>query len=138
MLILLPSQSQHFPARSLMVLHGSRFIRRMPASGQRPRGPMMDELMDLRWAVLTIRDYVCSNCWGELEKLPARQPQHWLLRCRRCQARTRGFVSKYYAESRRSESHGELRETKQMLQELGIIPTPAPKSEQQLLREMGF
>jgi hypothetical protein len=96
----------------------------------------MVEPMDLHWALLTIRDYVCSNCWRDLIQLPANN-QKWLVQCRSCQEQTKGFVTKYFAESRRAESRVELMEARTMLQEMGIMPKSG-KTEAELLREMGY
>ena len=98
----------------------------------------MLELLDDRLAALTVRDYVCSNCWGHLMKWPA-EDRMWVVNCHRCGEETKGYVTHYYAEGRRSESIGEERETSEMLQVLGIIPEDHEgKSVQELLAELGF
>lgn len=99
----------------------------------------MDQLiMDLRWAELTIRDYVCSNCWGQLQRWPT-NGSNWLVQCIRCREQTNGFVTRYFAESRRSDSIGEARDVRLLLQEMGIIANEHDgKSAKDLLKEMGF
>lgn len=98
----------------------------------------MMELLDDRWKELTLRDYVCSNCWGHLLAYPM-DGQMWLVICHRCGDETKGYVTKYFAEGRRSESHGEQFEARQMLQEMGILQREhAGKSEDELIKEMGF
>ena len=98
----------------------------------------MIELLDDRLAELTVRDYVCSNCWGHLLKWPE-DDRMWLVLCHRCCEETKGYVTLYFAEGRRSESIGEERETSEMLQDLGIISRViGGKTVQELLAELGF
>ena len=109
-----------------------------PEALENERGVLMIEPLDSRMKELTIRDYVCSNCWGDLIPLFA-ENRMWLVVCRRCENETKGYVTKYYAEIRRSESHGEQSETRILLQGMGIIPNEhSDKSADQLLKEMGF
>ena len=98
----------------------------------------MIEPMDLILAGVTVRDYVCSNCWGHLYQLPLKGSRLWLVLCNSCQDQTRGYVTRYYAESRRSESHFELYETRKMLEDVGVLDPPERKSERQILKELGF
>ena len=52
---------------------------------------------------------------------------------------TKGFVTRYYAEARRSESIGEKMEARDLLQAMGILePEHSGKSAEQLLKELGF
>jgi hypothetical protein len=98
----------------------------------------MLEPLDDRMKELTIRDYVCSNCWGDLIPQFA-DNRLWLVVCNSCREETKGYVTRYYAENRRSESHGEHSETRLLLQSMGIIPNEhSGKSEEELLRELGF
>ena len=95
--------------------------------------PLSDHLIDL-----TLRDYVCSNCWGHLI-LNSAEGNKWLVLCHRCGEETKGYVTRYFAESRRSESHGEKSETRILLQSMGIIPNElSGKTVEELLAEMGF
>lgn len=99
----------------------------------------MIELLNNVLAEVTVRDYVCSNCWGHLQKWPQKGSQKWLVLCSNCMGQTKGYVTRYYAESRRSESIGERREAREMLQDAGILePEHSGKSIEQLLKELGF
>ena len=98
----------------------------------------MLELLGFHLKELTIRDYVCSNCWGDLLDYPM-DNRMWMVICHSCREDTRGYVTRYFAESRRSESVGEKMETRILLQGLGIIPNEhAGKSAAELLQELGF
>jgi len=87
-------------------------------------------------AAVTIRDCVCAGCWGHLIEF-AEQGQS-RVECAAYGAEHTGFVSKAYADTRRAESAAEAYEVKQLLQELRVIERPQPKSEQQILSELGF
>lgn len=97
----------------------------------------MDPLNDVL-AEVTVRDYVCSNCWRDLVKYPVKGTRSWLVLCRSCGESTKGYVTRWYAESRRSESRADLPDVSRMLQEAGIIESPPRKSEEQILKELGF
>jgi len=98
----------------------------------------MTEPLDDVWAALTIRDYVCSNCWGHLEKYPT-DGRMWLVKCPRCEEQTKGYVTKYYAEQQRGNSQADLSDAKGMLKQLGIIPDPmAGKTAKDILSDLGF
>ena len=98
----------------------------------------MLELLDDRMAELTIRDYVCSNCWGHLQKWPE-EDRMWLVICHRCGEETKGYVTRYYAEGRRSESFAEKCETRLLLESMGIIHNElSGMTEEELLAELGF
>lgn len=97
--------------------------------------------LDDRWAALTIRDYCCSNCWGHLLKTPALDDERkWWVFCPNCGLEnTAGYVTKKFAERRRSESVADQMDARQMLQDLGIVKDPhAGKTAAQLLAELGF
>ncbi len=65
--------------------------------------------------------------------------QLWLVICHRCADETKGYVTKYYAEGRRDESHGEKSEARVMLEEMGIIQNEhSGKSEDELIEELGY
>lgn len=96
------------------------------------------ELLNDRWKEITINDYVCSNCWGHLLAYPM-EDRMWLVICHRCGDETKGYVTRYYAEGRRSESHGEFVDVRVLLQGMGMIPNEHEgKSEEELLEELGF
>jgi hypothetical protein len=98
----------------------------------------MMELLNDHWKEITLRDYVCSNCWGHLLAYPMDE-RLWLVVCHRCGDETKGYVTKYFADGRREESHGERHEAKQMLESMGIIQREhSGKSEDELIKELGF
>ena len=97
----------------------------------------MPELLDDILAYKTVRDYVCSNCWGHLLYFPV--GMKWRIECHNCGEHTVGFVTKYYTQKRLGDSLGELIDARPMLQDLGIIQNPhEDKTVEELLREMGF
>lgn len=98
---------------------------------------MPDTLSD-RVAILTVRDYCCATCWGHLEKVPA-EGRRWNLICAKYGSEHQGFVTKHYAEQRRSESVGELIDVRAVLQNAGVIVNKqAGKSTDTLLSELGI
>jgi len=98
----------------------------------------MPELLDDTLAEITIRDYVCSNCWGHLLMFQSIEGQ-WRVECHRCRENTRGYVTKYYAQKRLGDSLGELIDIRPMLQDLGIVQNPhKDKTVEELLTELGF
>jgi hypothetical protein len=95
--------------------------------------------MDDRWARLTVRDYLCSICWSHLILFPVTGSRLLLVKCSNCLDETRGFVTKYYAESRRLEDAADYLEVREMLRGMGIITSEhSGKSAEQLIRELGF
>ena len=93
---------------------------------------MMDGL-----AINTVDNYLCSNCWGSLTRIPDKGSGHWQVQCRSCQEQTRGFVSKYYVEKRRQDDHFAGMDVTRMLVDIGVM-TRAKKSEGQIMTELGF
>lgn len=53
----------------------------------------------------TIRNYVCSTCWGALSF--KYHDKKWYAICPNCGYETIGYTSKAYAERRRSDSEHE-------------------------------
>ena len=85
----------------------------------------------------TVKRYVCSKCWGHLVAY-ADDETRWKVECPRC-GPGQGFVTKYYADQRRENSMGELRDICGLLQEMGVVENPQKdKSADQLLEELGF
>lgn len=85
---------------------------------------------------VTLDHYVCSACWGHLigRHGPGRS---LIVECHRCGAETPGYVTKYYAETRRSESGIELLDARRNLRT--IIPSEhSGKSSSTLVAELGF
>lgn len=85
----------------------------------------------------TVRDYVCSACWGHLLMMDAGEHDSWIVECHNCED-TPGFVTKRYAEERRSSSLGELREVRRMLRKIGALPAEERRSEQSILKDLGY
>lgn len=95
----------------------------------------MDHVMDEITADITVRDYVCSICWGHLIK--AYRGGETIVYCPQHDGDRYGFVTKYYAEHARSESVADKLDA--IINLKGIIPTEhEDKDEDQLLSELGF
>jgi predicted amidophosphoribosyltransferase len=85
----------------------------------------------------TVKFYACSNCWGELESIPAENGYQVL--CRKCGDDTKGYVTQGYVTRRRAESQFEEVNATHMLMKAGVLDNPhAGKSTEQLLKELGF
>ena len=85
----------------------------------------------------TVKFYVCSNCWGELEATPVTGGYEVL--CKSCGPETKGYVTQRYVERRRSESGFEEVNARHMLEKVGVLENPhAGKTADQLLSELGF
>jgi predicted amidophosphoribosyltransferase len=96
------------------------------------------EALDRELARKTVKNYCCSNCWGELEILPdLRENGMYFVTCRRCGEQTKGYVSQYYANTRRSESGFEKMDVTRMLRKCGILKAEV-KTVGANLRELGF
>jgi DNA-directed RNA polymerase subunit RPC12/RpoP len=96
------------------------------------------EPLDFLLARKTVKHYVCSNCWGELEMAPI-QGDKFEVTCKKCGDETKGYVTQYYVNRRRGESEHEEVNVRHLLQKLDIIPNPHKgKSTEQLLKELGF
>jgi hypothetical protein len=92
------------------------------------------EVMDRALAAKTVRDYVCSACWGHLLEFyePCDQSR---VRCGKYPEH-RGFVTKYYVEHRRSDSVGEMLDVNYTFRK--IIPgLSSGKSPEEILEEIG-
>lgn len=98
------------------------------------------EPLNFELARKTIKRYVCSNCWGELEMTP--DPEHegmYQVTCMKCKDETKGYVSQHFVERRRAESEFEERDAIHLLRKVNILPDPmAGKSQADLLKELGF
>ena len=95
------------------------------------------EAMDDRLAALTIRDYCCSNCWGQLNKFPVKGTQSWLVKCINCGDATVGYHSKWFAEHEQSKSLGDKMDVTSMLTKIGIIQRQRQGVEK-ILSDLGF
>jgi len=94
--------------------------------------------LDEPTAMITRRDYVCSNCWHDLELKFA--PNHlYFLICPNCGDDTKGYVTRQYAERRKQESMGDLMDAKQVLLDAKIIKNPNEgKKVEDVIKELGF
>jgi hypothetical protein len=83
----------------------------------------------------TLRNYVCSGCWGNLSfKLVG---DRWYALCVECQEETPGYTSKYFAERRREESESELIEARRNLAKVLGLETER-QSVAKNLSDLGF
>ncbi len=99
----------------------------------------MTELLDDGLADKTIRDYVCSICWGHLIKLPA-EGRKGRVECARHGEETPGYVTKFYANKRLAESRVEKLDVRENLRGLHILP-PSPvekETVEELMKDLGF
>jgi hypothetical protein len=97
------------------------------------------EALNEELATKTVKRYVCSICWGELEIRTAIENGWYFVVCKKCQDETRGYVTQYFVSRRRGESEFELLDAKRLLRKLKIIPDDRPpRSREQSLRELGF
>lgn len=96
------------------------------------------EVLNKSLAILTVKRYACSICWGELEtRADPRDPSMSFVVCRKCQDETRGYVSKFFVNRRRGESEFEKLDVSKLLYQTGIW-----KKEQQtvdqLKKQLGY
>ena len=97
------------------------------------------ESFDLVLAHKTVKMYVCSNCWGELELTPDLRENHkYFVICKLCKDETKGYVTQYFANKERTASEFAKRDVTRLLQKIGIIEKPAHKSVGENIRELGF
>lgn len=98
---------------------------------------MSKHIFNIQLAGRTVRDYVCSACWGHLIQKHSKEGN--IVECFSCVEDTKGFVTKTYANNRLSDSVGERLDVRKTLLDLGVIENPhAGKTTQELLTEMGF
>lgn len=81
------------------------------------------------------RFYCCAGCWGHLNTYHAEKRMTRVV-CDNC-GDGRGFVTKGFADRRRSESAGEASDVKQMLQSAGVVQY-TKRSAEEILKELGF
>ena len=101
--------------------------------------------MPLDLAIKTVGRYVCANCWGELEHFNSFDGKGEMVWCKTCKDDTTGYVTRYYADRRRTDSVFENNEANRLLRTIGILPAlPGPRlrpgetQEQATIRELGF
>jgi predicted amidophosphoribosyltransferase len=98
------------------------------------------EALNQELATKTVKNYCCSNCWGELEIAPdLRENGMYFVICPKCQEETKGYVTKYFANQRRNESEFEKRDAVRLLQKLDILPNPRKNmTREDLLKQLGY
>jgi DNA-directed RNA polymerase subunit RPC12/RpoP len=96
------------------------------------------EAFDRELARKTVKNYACSNCWGELELRPdLREADKYFVVCKKCQDDTRGYVTQYFVNTRRSASEFEKRDVTRLLQSIGVIQKPQ-RTQAEIMNSMGF
>lgn len=93
--------------------------------------------MPERIARKTVKNYVCSNCWGELTLFPAPDRQLVVL-CATCKDETKGYVTRHYADRRRDASVYDASDAMKLLRKVGALPQLPRRTKEQNLRELGF
>jgi uncharacterized protein (DUF342 family) len=83
-----------------------------------------------RIAQATIAKCVCSVCWGRLV-----MKDTTAVCINGCEG---GYVSKAFVERRKAESAAEKVEVSEMLRAIGVLPERPKKSEEQILKELGY
>ena len=83
----------------------------------------------------TLRDYVCSICWGPLKFVY--EDGQWFALCAEHDEETTGYTSKMFAERKRTESESELIEAERNLRSLmGLTRERQPIEKN--LSDLGF
>lgn len=81
------------------------------------------------------RYYVCAGCWGHLTLYHAPERMVRIV-CDKC-GDGRGFVTKRFAEGRRSDSIGEAMDVRKTLQMMGVL-AKSNRTADQVLADLGF
>jgi hypothetical protein len=97
----------------------------------------MTDPLSLDLAQVTVRDYVCSTCWGHLLMYPA-DGDKWNVLCHKCMTNTKGYVTRVFAQLRIDESRMERVEVERTLKEIGVMEKGEKRTEEQILKELGF
>lgn len=85
----------------------------------------------------TVRDYVCSVCWGPLMDVMVEGVPDVV--CANYHTEHAGFVTKRYADRRKTDSLGDAYDVRHLLQKAGVMQNPhAGKTAKQILDELGF
>ena len=97
-----------------------------------------DSLIDRALSVLTVRDYVCSVCWGHLVAMPW-SPTRDLVQCQIYGTEHGGFVTRWWADKQRKLDAANAADAKDLLYSIGIIHRESEgMTEEQILKELGF
>lgn len=83
----------------------------------------------------TLRDYVCSTCWGTLSFVVVDQKRYAI--CPRCKEDTQGYTSRKFADRKREESTHEYEEARRNLSRL-LGWKQGHHTEQENLKALGF
>lgn len=81
------------------------------------------------------RDYCCAGCYGHLNLYHA-DNRMTRVTCDNC-GDGRGFVTKHFADQRRSDSMSEAIDVKAMLQSAGVV-TYTKRTAEEILADLGF
>lgn len=95
-------------------------------------------IVDIVLSETTVRDYVCSVCWGHLIRRRYDLTSD-IVECGVYGPLHSGYVTKFWVERQRQADQNNSAEAKDMLRTIGIIRNEHEgKSEKQLLDELGF
>jgi hypothetical protein len=98
-------------------------------------------IMSFWEAKVTIRDYVCSACWGPLDYIQHDKdnPKIATVTCMFCKDHTPGFVTKKYAERKAERNHQEFEEAKRALRAaLPWMKIKLEATEKSILQKLGY
>jgi alkylhydroperoxidase family enzyme len=98
--------------------------------------PIIERSMSSQLADATARDYCCATCWSHLIARYLGNDQS-TVECAAYGNEHAGFVTRRYADRRRSESQGDVLEVKRMMRQFGAIPSNN-RSSAEILAELGF
>lgn len=95
-------------------------------------------IVELALSETTVRDYVCSVCWGHLIRRRY-DLLHDIVECGVYGNLHAGYVTKFWVDRQRQADQHNSADAKYMLRTIGIIRNEnAGKTEDQLLNELGF
>jgi hypothetical protein len=100
--------------------------------------PELEEFNDPFKADEFVAKHVCSACWGLLIKTrPVITERRWTVQCETCGEKTKGFVTRRWAQQRAEISRAEAIEAKLALRD--AVPwMKSNKTAAQILKELGF
>jgi hypothetical protein len=87
-------------------------------------------------AAQTVRDCLCSDCWGQLIARYDPKTRLSVVKCSTDGCSCNGFVSRKGVVRREAESGFELVQVKQALR--NVLPQSLPEDEQAILKSLGF
>jgi DNA-directed RNA polymerase subunit RPC12/RpoP len=92
-------------------------------------------------AKTTIRDYVCSACWDELDYIQHDKSNPYVATvfCHTCKEHTPGFVTRKYAERTAERNGQQFLEAKRALRDaLPWLRVPVEATEAEILKRLGY